>query len=113
MSISILESMAAARPIVATSILPNAELIEHERTGLLVDPRAPSQIAQAIARFILEPELARECGEAARQSALDRYTIERMFQETWDLYQVLLYGEKHKVHKYRHDAGKRAEREVT
>jgi glycosyltransferase involved in cell wall biosynthesis len=113
MSISILESMAAARPIVATAILPNAELIQHEQNGLLVDPRAPRQIAQAIARFILEPQLARECGEAARQSAIDRYTIERMFQETWELYQVLLYREKHKVHKYMHKGGKRAEREVT
>jgi glycosyltransferase involved in cell wall biosynthesis len=112
MSISILEGMAAARPVVATSILPNAELIEHERTGLLVDPRAPKQIAQAIARFMLEPQLAKECGEAARQRVMDRYTIERMVQDTWDLHQALLFQKKHKTHNSIEEAGKRAERDI-
>jgi glycosyltransferase involved in cell wall biosynthesis len=112
MSISILEAMAAAKPIVATSILPNAELIENEHTGLLVDPRAPEQIAQAIARFVFDPQLAKRCGEAAQQRAIERYTIERMFQETWDLHQALLFEHKDKVHSSRHHASKRAERDV-
>jgi glycosyltransferase involved in cell wall biosynthesis len=96
LSISLLEAMAAAKPIVTTSILPNAELIEHEVTGLLVPPRASEQIAQAIARFAQEPELAHSCGIAARQRVLESYTIERMFQETWDLYLNLL-SEKQQV----------------
>ena len=96
LSISLLEAMAAAKPIVTTSILPNAELIEHEVTGLLVPPKAPEQIAQAIARFVQEPELAHSCGIAARQRVLESYTIDRMFQETWDLYLNLL-SEKQQV----------------
>jgi glycosyltransferase involved in cell wall biosynthesis len=90
LSISLLEAMAAARPIVTTSILPNAELIEHQVTGLLVPPKAPEQIAQAIACFVKQPELARSCGLAARQRVLEQYSIDRMFQETWDLYIDLL-----------------------
>jgi glycosyltransferase involved in cell wall biosynthesis len=95
MSISVLEAMAAAKPIIASNILPNAELIEHEHTGLLVDPQSPEQIAEAVARFIRDPLLARNCGLAARQRVIDRYTIERMFQETWDLHNALL-SRKHK-----------------
>jgi len=90
LSISLLEAMAAAKPIVTTSILPNAELIEHQVTGLLVPPQAPDQIAQAIARFVNEPGLAQSCGIAARQRVLEHYAIGRMFQETWDLYIDLL-----------------------
>ena len=90
LSISLLEAMAAARPIVTTSILPNAELIEHEVTGLLVPPRDPEQVAEAIARFAREPGLAQRCALAARQRVLDHYTLDRMFQETWDLYIGLL-----------------------
>lgn len=86
LSISLLEAMAAARPIITTSILPNAELIEHEKTGLLVAPRRPEQIASAAARFIKDPALARACGSAARQRVMEKYTIGRMFQETLDLY---------------------------
>lgn len=90
LSISLLEAMAAAKPIVTTSILPNAELIEHEVTGLLVPPKSPEQIAQAIARFVQEPVLARRCGAAARQRVLEHYTIERMFEGMWNLYVSLL-----------------------
>jgi glycosyltransferase involved in cell wall biosynthesis len=96
LSISLLEAMAAAKPIVTTSILPNAELIEHQVTGLLVPARAPDQIAQAIARYVNEPELARSCGIAARQRVLDHYLIDRMFQETLDLYIDLLSGRQPK-----------------
>ena len=86
LSISLLEAMAAAKPIVTTSILPNAELIEHQVTGLLVPPQAPDQIARAVARFVNEPRLAQDCGMAARRRVLEHYTIDRMFQETLDLY---------------------------
>lgn len=92
LSISLMEAMAAAKPIVTTTILPNAELIEHQVTGLLVPPRAPDQIAAAIARFVREPELAQACGAAARQRVLAQYSIERMFQETLQLYVDLLAG---------------------
>jgi glycosyltransferase involved in cell wall biosynthesis len=92
LSISLLEAMASARPIVITNILPNAELIEHEVTGLLVPPKSPEQIAEAIARFARESDLAQCCAAAARQRVLDQYTLDRMFQETWDLYLDLLHG---------------------
>jgi glycosyltransferase involved in cell wall biosynthesis len=90
MSVSLLEAMAAARPIVSTDILPNVELVTHEETGLLVQTKAPEQIAQAIARLVRDPALAQRCGEAALQRLLDEYTMERMFQETWELYKELL-----------------------
>ena len=96
LSISLLEAMSAAKPIVTTSILPNAELIEHQVTGLLVPPKAPKQIAQAITRFVNEPGLAQSCGSAARQRVLEHYSIDRMFQETWDLYIDLLSGRQPK-----------------
>ena len=90
LSISLMEAMAAAKPIVSTSIPPNAELIEHEVTGLLVPPKSPEQFAEAIARFVQHPGLAQRCAKAARHRVLEHYTIDRMFQETWDLYVDLL-----------------------
>jgi glycosyltransferase involved in cell wall biosynthesis len=90
LSISLLEAMAAARPIVTTSILPNAELIEHETTGLLVAPRSPIEVAHSIDRLIHEPELAQRCAQAARHVVLRHYTIERRLNEIWQLYTRLL-----------------------
>ena len=90
LSISLMEAMAAAKPIVTTSIPPNAELIEHEVSGLLVPRKSPEQVAEAIARFVQDPGLAERCAKAARHRVLEHYTIDRMFQETWDLYVDLL-----------------------
>ena len=90
LSISIMEAMAAARPIVATSIPPNAELIENEKTGLLVDIRSPEQVVRAIERFAHEPDFAARCGSSAREKVLREYTLSRMFQQTWNLYNEFL-----------------------
>jgi len=90
LSISLLEAMAAAKPIVATSIEPNAELIEHERHGLLVPPRAPQDMASAICRFIHDPDFAQQCAHSAQQKMLSQYTLGRMLDETWELYQQLI-----------------------
>jgi glycosyltransferase involved in cell wall biosynthesis len=89
LSISLLEAMAAARPIVATEIEPNAELIEHKVTGLLVPVRSPEDTARAIARFAFDSELTRRCAGAARRRVLEQFTAERMFREQWNLYEEL------------------------
>ncbi len=92
LSISVLEAMAAARPIVATSIPPNAELIQHEQTGLLTATQSPAEVAAAVARFAHEPQLAARCAAQARKSVLDNYTLQRMFAETWELYAEFIHG---------------------
>ena len=89
LSVALMEAMAAGLPIVTTNIAPNAELIEHEVTGLLVPIQSPEDIAQAVARYAATPELAERCGGNARQRALKRYTIARMCRETWNLYHTL------------------------
>jgi len=86
MSISLLEAMAATKPIVASSIPQNREVIEDGVTGLVVPTSNPRAIARAIARFAKDPELARACGQAARQRVLDQYTLERTLEATWALY---------------------------
>jgi glycosyltransferase involved in cell wall biosynthesis len=90
LSISILEAMAAARPIVTTDILANAELIEHEVTGLLAPPRTPEALARMIARFANEPELALQCAIRARSRVMEHYSLERMLAQTLDLQVRLL-----------------------
>lgn len=94
MSVGLLEAMAAGKPIIATAIPPNAELITHEETGLLVPGSAPQQIAAALARYVREPELAQRCAAAAQQRALEGYSLERMFRETWELYNDLLQAKR-------------------
>jgi glycosyltransferase involved in cell wall biosynthesis len=98
LSISILEAMAAAKPIIATSILPNQELIDNEVSGLLVPPKSPERIAKAIQQLIENPDLKSKYGLAARERVLADYTIERMFDQTLGLYNDLLNSNMNQRH---------------
>ena len=90
LSISILEAMAAGLPIVVSSIPPNMELIENGINGLVFPPQDPEALGEALIRFIESPELAESCGKAAKKKALEEFTIDRMFDETFQLYVNLL-----------------------
>lgn len=86
----LLESMAAGVPAVATKVGGNPEAVEDGVTGLLVPPRDPSALAQAISRLLENPEMARSFGAAGRQRVAERFSGEKMVRETERLYLKLL-----------------------
>ncbi len=63
---SMAEAMSMELPVVATKVSGIPELVEHDRTGLLCEPRSPEALAAAIQRLYAEPGLAARLGEAAR-----------------------------------------------
>lgn len=62
----LLESMAIGVPVVATSVSAIPELVEDGKTGLLVPPGSPQQMANAILRLLTEQELRRKVIKAGR-----------------------------------------------
>jgi glycosyltransferase involved in cell wall biosynthesis len=90
MSNGLLEAMAAGRPIVATAVGGNPELITDGETGLLVPPEDPAALAAAIARLIREPALARRLGETARRRVEQEYTLDAMVRRMERLYDDLM-----------------------
>jgi len=75
---SVLEAMAAGRPIVATDVVGVGELIEDGRTGLLVRPGEPAALADAVRWLIDNPTDAAAMAEAARREARARYSMAAM-----------------------------------
>ena len=65
--LKMLQYMSARVPIVATRLPAVAEVLEHERNALLVDPGKPSQLAAAIQRLLDDPPLAQRLAAQARQ----------------------------------------------
>src|SRR5437773_6241199 len=61
----ILEGMLHGLPIVASAIGGPAEILEHERTGLLFPPRDVEALACALLRFVENPAQRRNIGTAA------------------------------------------------
>lgn len=65
----LLQAMAAGKPIVAVRSTAIPELIEHEKTGLLVDPMNPEAMAEAIRCLIKNKNLAIKLGQQAKEKA--------------------------------------------
>lgn len=90
MSNGLLEAMAAGRPVVATRVGGNPEVIVDGETGLLVPPKNPQALAEAVLRLLRDRELARRLGEAARRRVESEFTLEQMVQRLEALYDDLL-----------------------
>lgn len=92
----LLESMAAGAPTVATRVGGTPEAIVDEVTGVLVEPGDASAIAEAVAKLLQQPALARRLGDAARKAIVDRYSVEKMVRATEALYLDLLARKQRK-----------------
>jgi len=86
LGLAVLEAMALGRPVVATNVGGIPEMVEHERTGLLVAPHDVAGLADAIARMLTDHPLADTLARAGRDLVHDRFCIERMIQATQTLY---------------------------
>lgn len=90
LSNSLLESMAAGLPVVATRVGGNPEIVEDGLNGLLVPPGDAEALAAAISRLLDNRMLARTFGEAGRQRVWSRYSLDQAVATTERLYRDLL-----------------------
>ncbi len=91
---TLLEAMASGIPIVATRVGGNPELVEDGVTGRLLPPADPESMAAAILGYFDNPGMGRRHGLAARQVAVQRFSLDRMIREYVSLYDALLGGRK-------------------
>ncbi len=83
---AVLEAMAAGLPIVASAVGGIREVVHHERTGLLVPPRDPHALADAICRLIADPPQAQALASSGRAFVAERYSFDRMVASIEQLY---------------------------
>ena len=86
----ILEAMVAGLPMVATAVGGTPDAVMHERTGLLVPPRDPAAIGEAVLRLARNPKLRRTLGKAGRSRVEREFSIDRCACAHYDLYQELI-----------------------
>jgi glycosyltransferase involved in cell wall biosynthesis len=77
-SLTIIEAMAAARPIVATRVGGTPEVLRDAETGLLVPPADRDALASALLALAEDPERAAALGRAARGEAERRFAFDDM-----------------------------------
>jgi glycosyltransferase involved in cell wall biosynthesis len=84
-SLTILEAMAAALPVVATRVGGNPEIID-AACGRLVPARRPDAIAAALSELAADEALRKQLGAAARKRVEEHFTLDRMVREYRDAY---------------------------
>jgi glycosyltransferase involved in cell wall biosynthesis len=90
LSNTLLESMAAGVPVVATRVGGTPEAVEDGVTGLLVPARNPEALARAIGLLLENRDLAARLGRAGRQRITRHFQLESTVRQTERLYVELL-----------------------
>jgi len=72
--IKIFEYLASGRAIVSSRVAQMGEILEHERTALLVEPEDPEALAEALERLMDDPALVTRLGDAAQREAREAHS---------------------------------------
>ena len=83
------QAMAAGKPVVCTNVDGNAEAVTHGVTGLLVPPKDPDALADALLQLLQNPGLAARMGHEGRRRAAI-FSAEKMVKDIEGLYHSLL-----------------------
>ncbi len=90
LSISLIEALAAGKPIVATDIDGNREVVDHAETGLLVPPADVPALAAALRTLLTDHALAAHLAKNARAAAETRFSRARMVEQNLAVYRRVL-----------------------
>ncbi len=88
-SLAVLSAMAVGAPVVSTRVGGTPEIIDHERTGLLVEPGSPRQLADGIRRLLEDDVFARAVAEAGCKHVREQLTWDAAADAFEKLYQSI------------------------
>ena len=87
---TVLEAMAASRPVIATRVGAIPSVIKDGENGLLVDPKDVDGLRNALARLLSDSDLCRRMGDRAHDWVGRNYTSEVMALKYRQLYEEVL-----------------------
>lgn len=86
----VVEAFACGRPVIGSNLGALAEMVDHNRTGLLFEPRNPADLAKNLAFAISQPyEISRMSREARREYEA-RYSPEKAYNSLMSIYEQVL-----------------------
>lgn len=88
--LTLIEAMAAGKPVVATASGGPADIVVPGETGLLVPPGDPEALAQAIMALLKDREMAQTMGQAGRRRAERCFDVQVHTRKVEDLYNLYL-----------------------
>jgi glycosyltransferase involved in cell wall biosynthesis len=83
---TVVEALAAGAPLVVTDVAAASEVVTHRETGMLIPPRDPDAIADAVLELYRDRAAMRRMADAGQRSVRARFTIDRMVDQQVDCY---------------------------
>jgi glycosyltransferase involved in cell wall biosynthesis len=96
---TIREAMALARPVVATSVAGNPELVEDGVSGILVQPRDVPMLAAAVARLLRDRELAGRLAGAGQARVRENFSTTARIARLEALYLRVAHEARQPAHR--------------
>ena len=84
---SLIEALAAGRPVVTTDVPGCREVVRHQENGLLVEPRNATALAEALRTLIANKELRQQYGATGRVRAENEFSNELITSQTFAVYE--------------------------
>jgi glycosyltransferase involved in cell wall biosynthesis len=94
---SLMEAMASARPVIATAVGGNREVVIDGVSGILIPPQNPEALVQAILRLYEKPELRQKMAANSRKLIEQQFSLQKMVERTEQFYLQLFNREKAKL----------------
>jgi glycosyltransferase involved in cell wall biosynthesis len=88
--LGLLEAMLLSKSVVATRVGSNAEIVQDNVSGKLVEPKQSHQLSDAISSLILYPKMREDMGRKAHEFILAQFSLDRMINEYELLYESVL-----------------------
>ncbi len=85
--LTLIEAMAAGKPVVATHAGAVPEIIQHGVNGWLVPSDDPSAMAEGVARLLNDPAFAKSLGRQATTRVRETFSLDQMAAEVEAVYQ--------------------------
>jgi glycosyltransferase involved in cell wall biosynthesis len=88
--VTLIEALAAERPVVSTNVGGVSDVVEHGRSGFLCQPHDVGGIAAALEKLAEAPDLRARFGRHGRDFVVPRYSVPRLIEDVDSLYRSLL-----------------------
>jgi starch synthase len=85
---------AFKKPVVATSVGNFAEMVENGNTGFIVPPKDANALAEAVIKLLNSDKLRQEMGENAYKAVRDKFSLDRIAQQTSQVYKEAIEARK-------------------
>lgn len=88
---TIIEAMSSGKPVVATAVDGNREIVKNGITGFLVPPKEPQKIAEKVIFLLTNQGIAQKMGDEGRKIINTSFDIDHMVNQLDQLYQSFFF----------------------